>query len=166
MGIKCENGDISVNFPLGFEIAQDEKGLRKDIMLLMNTIKNTTSRKDSAIVEGHKAYNTTEFPIQAYIFLIYDFYARGYYREREVRYCVSKKGKIDWGKTIKTQKAYMQDNNAYYLDFVIKKNTQSSDELISLIHEYCVYESFSKMGWLFTSSIPQEIMFLITYSRN
>lgn len=154
VGLKCENGDISVNFPLGFDISEDDKELRKDILLLINTIRSTTSKKDSRLIEGHKEYNTTEFPVQAYMSVIYDFYARGYYKEREIKYCVSKRGKIDWGKTIKTQKAYMQNENAYYLDFVIKKNSINSDELISLIHEYCVYESFSKMGWLFTSSMP------------
>lgn len=154
VGLKCENGDISINFPLGFDVAEDDKELRKDILLLINTIRSTTSKKDSTVIEGHKEYNTTEFPVQAYMTVIYDFYARGYYKERELKYCVSKRGKIDWGKTIKTQKAYMQNKQAYYLDFVIKKNSINSDELISLIHEYCVYESFAKMGWLFTSSMP------------
>lgn len=156
VGVKCENGDICINFPLGFDIAQDDKELRKDILLLLNTIKNTTGRKESAVIDGHKAYSTLEFPIQAYLSLIYDFYTRGYYREQEVKFCVSKRGKIDWGKTVKTQKAYVQDNNVYYLDFIIKKNTLNSDELISLIHEYCVFESFSKMGWLFTHSLPKK----------
>ena len=122
VGLKCENGDISINFPLGFDVAEDDKELRKDILLLINTIRSTTSKKDSTVIEGHKEYNTTEFPVQAYMIVIYDFYARGYYKERELKYCVSKRGKIDWGKTIKTQKAYMQNEQAYYLDFVILYN--------------------------------------------
>lgn len=154
VGIKCEDGDISINFPLGFDIAEDDKELRRDILLLINTIRCTTSKKDSAIIEGHKNYNNIEFPIQAYMSVLYDFYARGYYKEKEIKYCISRRGKVDWGKTIKTQKPYMQNGNAYYLDFVIKKNSINSDELISLIHEYCVYESFAKIGWLFTSSMP------------
>ncbi len=28
--------------------------------------------------------------------------------------------------------------------------------MITIIHEYCVYESFDKMGWLFTNSMPQK----------
>ncbi|MDD3402399.1 MAG: LlaJI family restriction endonuclease [Hespellia sp.] len=156
VGIKCENNDISINFPLGYDISHDDQELRKDILLLLNTIRTTTARKDSEITEGHKGYNETAFPIQAYIAVIYDFYSRGYYKEREVIYRVAKRGKMDWNRTIKTQKAYIQNNNAYYLDFVTKKNTVNNDEIITLIHEFCVYESFAKIGWLFTSSMPEK----------
>lgn len=155
VGIKCENNDISVNFPLGYSVSQDDKELRKDILLLLNTIRTTTAKKDSEVTEGHKVYNDTAFPIQAYMAVIYDFYSRGYYKEREVIYNIAKRGKIDWNRTIKTQKAYIQNDNAYYLDFVTKKNTVNNDEIITLVHEFCVYESFSKIGWLFTSSIPE-----------
>lgn len=154
VGIKCEDNDISINFPLGYEISTNDKELRKDILLLLNTIKNTTARKDSEMKEGHKVYNETAFPIQAYMSVIYDFYSRGYYTEREVMYSSAKRGKIDWGRTIKKKKSYIQGNSAYYLDFVTKKNKINSDTMISLIHEFCVYVSFLKIGWLFTSSIP------------
>lgn len=156
VGIKCEDNDISINFPIGYEISKDDKGLRKDILLLLNTIKTTTAKRNSEIKEGHKAYNETAFPIQAYMAVIYDFSSRGYYKEREVVYSVAKRGKTDWNRTVKTQKAYIQDKSAYYLDFVTKKNTVNNDQMITLIHEYCVYESFSKVGWLFTGGIPQK----------
>ena len=156
VGIKYENGDIHINFPLGFDISKDDKGLRKDIFLLLNTIKNTTARKDSEIFNEYSEYDVLGFPMQAYMNVIYDYYKRGYYTEREVLYNVSNRGKIDWGKTIKKQKPYIQNNNVYYLDFVTKKNMMNSDNIISLIHEYCVYESFLKLGWLFTSSMPRK----------
>lgn len=88
--------------------------------------------------------------------MIFDFYKRGYYKEIEVLYNVAKRGKINWNRTIKTQKAYIQDGNAYYLDFVTKNNSLQNDQMITIIHEYCVYESFDKMGWLFTNSMPQK----------
>lgn len=37
-----------------------------------------------------------------------------------------------------------------------KKNTINENEIISLIHEYCVFESFAKVGWPFTSKLPKE----------
>lgn len=156
VGIKCENGDISVNFPLGYHLEDDEKSLRKDILLLMNTIKMTTNRKDSEVSRINQNYAKTVFPIQAFLYVVHDYYARGYYKEREVHYSVSKRGKIDWNKTIKTQKPYMQNGSAYYLDFVTKKNMVNEDEIITLIHEYCVFESFQKIGWLFTASMPAQ----------
>lgn len=154
VGIMCEEDSFTVNFPLGFNVPEDEKELRKDILLLMSTIASTVGRKESEVTEKAHSYNQTQFPFQAYVALIYDFYGRGYYTEREVQYNVSKRGKIDWNRTIKTQKAYVQDNNVFYLDYVTKKNTIKENELITLIHEYCVYDAFAKVGWLFTASIP------------
>lgn len=154
VGIKCKNGDVSINFPLGFDINEDNTELRRDIFLLINTLATNTKRKESEIIGQIHKYEETEFPIQAYMFIISDYYARGYYKEREVLYAVSKKGKINWNRTIKTQKPYIQENQAYYLDFVTKKNTINEDELITLVHKYCVYDSFEKIGWLFTKDMP------------
>lgn len=154
VGLKCDGNDISIHFPLGFASSHDEKGLRGDILLLLNTIKSTTAKKDSECVAGVRTFDRVAFPVQAYLEVIYDFYKRGYYKEIEVSYDVSKKGKINWNRTIKTQKAYIQDGSAYYLDFVTKNNSLQNDQMITLIHEYCVYESFEKMGWLFTGSLP------------
>lgn len=58
------------------------------------------------------------------------------------------KGKINWNRTIKTQKSYVQGTDVFYLDFVTKNDRVKENELITLIHEYCVYESFEQMGWL------------------
>lgn len=156
VGIQCEDNSFSVHFPLGYHISESDKELRKDILLLMSTIALTVGRKDSEIKESAVEYNHTDFPFQAYLTVIYDFYARGYFIENEVQYQISKKGKIDWNRTIKSQKPYVQDNDVFYLDFVTKKNTINENELITLIHEYCVYEAFSKIGWLFTISMPKE----------
>ena len=49
VGIKCEDGDFSVHFPLGFEFSSDEKELRKEILLLINTIAATVGHKESSI---------------------------------------------------------------------------------------------------------------------
>ena len=156
VGIRCDKGDFSVNFPLGFCLPDNDKELRKDILLLINTIASSTRRKDSTVTRAAASFNELGFPIQAYLFLINDFISRGYYKERETHYHVSVRGKINWGRTIKTQKPYLQDQKAYYLKFVTKENAVNESEIISLIHEYCVYESFQKMGWLFTDVLPQK----------
>lgn len=156
VGIKCENGNFSIHFPLGFHLSDSDKELRRDILLLMSKIKETTGKKESEIYNHFKNYSQLDFPFQAYLSLIYDFYSRGYYKEQEVKYKVAKKGKIDWNRTIKTQKPAMQDGNAFYLDFVTKNSAINENELITLVHEYCVYDSFSKLGWLFTDKLPSK----------
>ena len=35
VGIKCEKGDYSIHFPLGFHVSDTDKELRKDILLLL-----------------------------------------------------------------------------------------------------------------------------------
>lgn len=67
---------------------------------------------------------------------------------------ISKYGKVNWNRTIKTQKPVIQDSKAFYLDLVIKKNQVNEKELITLIHKFCVYDSFEKIGWLFTDKRP------------
>lgn len=156
VGIMCDDGDISIHFPLGYHISSDEKELRKDILLLVNTIESTLGHTESILLDNSEECNQTGFPIQAYLKVIYDYYERGYYREREVEYNVSQRGKINWARTIKTQRAVLQDDEAYYLNFVTKRNSVNENELIALIHEFCVYESFSKIGWLFTGGMPRK----------
>lgn len=164
VGIKCSDGDIKINFPIGFRISSDDDQLRKDILLLINTLSQNTEKRESEFLGQAKKYNETDFPIQSYIEVIKDYYGNGYYKESEVLYTVSKKGKINWNRTIKTQRPYIQDNQVYYLDFITKKNTVNEDKLITLIHEYCVYESFMKIGWLFTKGIPRKPQ--IKFNRN
>lgn len=154
VGLKCENGRFSVHFPLGFGVSDDDKVLRKDIILLLNAIASTTGKKESELYATAKQYTYTMFPIQAYLSVIKDYYSRGYYKERETRFKISKRGKIDWNRTIKTQKPYVQGASVIYCDFVVRNNQVNENELVSLIHEYCVYESFCKIGWLFTSYVP------------
>lgn len=154
VGVKCDSDGISIHFPLGFRVSDDDKTLRKEILMLVSAIANTTAKKDSETNENLKKYDSTGFPFQAYLYIIYDYFSRGYYKEREITYTQAKQGTIKWGKTIKTQKPFVSDGDIFYLDFIVKKNSIKENELITLIHEYFVYESFDKVGWLFTAHKP------------
>ena len=156
VGLRCNDGDISINFPLGYHISEDDNELRKDIILLLTTLSANTERKESEILKRGNVFDEVEFPLQSYMYLIKDFFVRGYYKEQEVLYKVAKSGKINWNRTIKTQKPYVQDMDVFYLDFVTKKNSVKENELITLIHEYCVYESFERIGWLYTEMMPKK----------
>lgn len=156
VGLRCDDGDISINFPMGYHISEDNKELRKDIILLFTTLTANTERRESELLAEGSSFDEVEFPLQSYIYLIKDFFARGYYREQEVSYKIAKTGKVNWNRTIKTQRPYVQDTDVFYLDFVTKKNSIKENELITLIHEYCVYESFERIGWLFTKMMPKK----------
>ena len=92
VGLICEDGDIRIHFPLGFCVSDDEKTLRREIMLLLSTIGNTIGHKESAYSKMSPNSVSVGFPIQAYLFVIYDYMERGYYIEREVEYTHSPKG--------------------------------------------------------------------------
>ena len=94
------------------------------------------------------------FPLFAYLYVLKDYVMRGYYKENTVEYHKSKTGKINWSRTIKTQRPYIQDLNVFYLDFITKKTVVNENELITLIHQYCVYKSFQMLGWLYTNYLP------------
>lgn len=156
VGLRCDDGDISINFPIGYHISEDDKELRKDILLLFTTLAANTKCKESELLSQANIFDEVKFPLQSYMYLIKDFFVSGYYKEQEISYKIEKSGKINWNRTIKTQKPYVQDMNVFYLDFVTKKNAIKENELITLIHEYCVYESFDRLGWLFTKIMPQK----------
>ncbi|MCI8931570.1 MAG: LlaJI family restriction endonuclease [Lachnospiraceae bacterium] len=154
VGIRRKGEYYEVNFPLGYHRSEDEKGLRRDILSLINVLAKNIDKKESEIHLGLNREEPAGIPVQAYLFLLKDFFERGYYKERDTYRQIAKRGKIDWSRTIKIQRPFLQDDEAYYLDFVVKKNTMNEDELITLVHKYCVYESFEKFGWLFTSFVP------------
>lgn len=155
VGIQFNNGDVSIRFPLGFNLEHDtEEELRKDILLLIQTIRNTITHRESEIGNNSGEFKNTMFPVTAYLNVLKDYFVRGYYKETEVHYKKGSHGKINWAKTIKTQCSRIQEEEAYYLDFVVRKNKANNNQMITLIHRYCVYESFQKIGWLFTSFIP------------
>lgn len=156
VGIRYENGEVYVNFPIGFELSDGEKEIKKDISLLLTVLKLLSNKKDSEYTTREKQDDKVEFPMHAYLEIIYDFFSRGYYHKREAKNIVGKIGKINWSRTIKLQKPYYQGTDVYYLDYAIRKYETKESELITLIHEYCVYESFNKMGWLFTNMMPSK----------
>ena len=45
VGLRCNDGDISINFPLGYHISEDDNELRKDIILLLTTLSANTNEK-------------------------------------------------------------------------------------------------------------------------
>ena len=94
------------------------------------------------------------FPIHAYLFVINDFLNHGYYKPKEQIYKRASSGKISWSRTIKQVRPQIANENAVYLEFITHRTNHNEAELITLIHKFCVYESFCKLGFLFSSFVP------------
>ena len=155
VGIRKEDDKVNISFPMGFSLSDNSKQVKKDIRLLLKILAKA-KKHDSVRENITRRYDRETIPIQAYIMIITDFMDRGYYVEQEVTYKSSIHGKIDWRKTISKQQVYVQDMDFYYLNFITKKSQINDNQLITLIHEYCVYESFNKIGFIYSDFMPDK----------
>ncbi|MBR2320429.1 MAG: LlaJI family restriction endonuclease [Clostridia bacterium] len=129
----------------------DEEQLRKDIILLFSAIKRFGSKEQGNLSGSLDGERDVDFPILSYQYIIHDFLCNGYYVEREVQYTDGLRGKINWKRTIQKKKPVVSGGNVVYLDFIVKSNQIKENNLITLIHQYCVKESFDNLGWLYVS---------------
>ncbi len=148
VGIRFMNGFPKVVFPHGYNLPESDEELRKEIILLLGVLQRFSDLRDGETT-GLSGDNISSVPLSSYQYIIQDFLSHGYYTEKENRYIKSQKGKINWKRTIQKERAFMDADNAVYLNFQTKSNQINSDNLVSLIHEYCVYLSFRKFGWLY-----------------
>lgn len=157
VGLHFEDGDLKVMFPLGYRSADTDEERRKDILNLISVL-GSFMEKESP-VSSPKAENKipeSGFPIQAYLRVISDFFAHGYYHEIETEYHKSLSGKINWNKTVKTIKPELIGDDFVYLNFITKKTRNNETALITQIHKYFVYEAFFKIGFLFCTYMPDK----------
>lgn len=61
VGLRCSDGDISINFPIGYHISEDDNELRKDIMLLFTTLSANTKRKESDVLNIYIFFREQSF---------------------------------------------------------------------------------------------------------
>lgn len=166
VGVRFENDDVFVRFPLGFKLSNTEAGLRSDIRLLCHAL-SLAQKTDTRLANQNYDFNRqTIFPFSSYIYLIEDFLDRGsYFVEPESYFDCNNGGKIHWRKTIKTQNGYLQPNgDLIFQNFVSKKNRLTDQKFLTMLHKYCVYVAFSKFGWLYTDYLPEKMMF--SFDRN
>lgn len=155
VGIKYENESLRINFPLGYKKAATEEELKRDVLNLIGVLSSLSDANESFIqIQKVARKENVVFPIHAYLYLIKDFLTSGYYFEKEVVYAKSTHGKANWAKTARQIKPLLQDDSVFYTEFITRRTQHNENELISQIHQYCVWESFSKIGWLFSSFVP------------
>ncbi len=152
VGLKFIGGQPRITFPRGFRLSNDENQIRKDILRLLATIQRFSGRHEGSTNTSLDGEINLSFPILSYQHIIKDYLAHGYYVERETQYKDGTRGKINWKRTVQKKQPVYNNGNIVYLDFMVKTNKINSNNLITRIHEYCVRESFEKLGWLYLSS--------------
>lgn len=158
VGLKFVDGKPKVTFPRGFSLSNDDNQTRKDILRLLSCIQKFSGRREGSISTTFNGELNLTFPILSYQHIIKDFLVHGYYIENENQYKDGTRGKINWRRTVQKKKPVYNNGNLVYLDFIVKTNQINSNNMITRIHEYCVRESFEKLGWLYlsTESLPKK----------
>lgn len=165
VGLKCTDGKLKIYFPVGYRKPDEknnlpadiEKEVRKNILNLIQILRRFGEKEDNLSASPLPAKNQKpDFPVHAYLFIIRDFLSNGYYVQKENRYSKAPGGKVNWSRTIKSVKPQFLDFQPFYFDFITQKTNYSQAELISQIHKFCVHECFSKLGFLFSSFLPEK----------
>lgn len=157
VGVRSDGDSISIFFPVGYTKPANEADLRRDVMNLIIVLTKFSGLRDLNFISRQiKTHETVNFPIQAYIGILSQYRDANYnlYTEREVRYERGRSGKVSFERTIKTEKPIWSNGSPVYLELITRKNVSDQETLLTLVHEYCVYESNEKVGFLFPGTNP------------
>lgn len=157
VGIRSDNDGLSIYFPVGYVFPHDDTMLRRDVINLIGVLSRFSKVKDKNVL-SQRIYSreTVDFPIKAYLDVMMNYRNANstYYTETEKRYVKGTRGKKSWSRTQKRERPVIQDGNFIYLDFIVQETMSNDTKLITLVHEYCVYESYQKVGILFPGAPP------------
>ena len=82
-----------------------------------------------------------------------------YYVETEPVFKTSATGVQDWSKTVKQQTPLVQNiggvSSFIFTDFTVRSTLPNYNKQITQINRFCVYEAFSKLGWLYVPYMPE-----------
>lgn len=159
VGIKIDTGEIKVCFPIGYQLPESENDIKKDILHLIHILSEFSNKEEGVLVKRkYAAKRNVNFPINSYLEVIQYFIENnGYYSEKNSIYKTKKCGNINWLKTIKNQRPSIFFNKIpIYTNYTVRESTLNYNKLITDINKYCVYESFSKLGWIFTTYMPEK----------
>jgi len=163
VGLKFENNKLNVVFPMGYRYTDDEsdsdfeKQRRKEILNLIAVLSSFEQKKQGSYSpESNEAKEDHSFPIHSYMYIVVDFLNHGYYTEKDVFYKKTNSGKINWSRTIKHINPHVCKNGVFYSEFISHHVNYTENELITKVHQWCVYESFLKIGFLFSSFLPHK----------
>lgn len=147
VGIGFRNNLPFVSFPRGYKLSEGDEEIRRDIIGLINVLRKFSKHQDGDKINSDGS-EKTNFPIFSYQYIIQNFITHGYYTENEIQYLKNNSGKINWKRTIQKIKPQINSKNIIYIDFITKCSVNKSN-ILTKIHEFCVYESFLKLGWLY-----------------
>lgn len=159
VGIKADANQAMVYFPMGYRLPEKEDEIREDILRLIAVLAEFTDSKDKVLaMQKFEAPQSVNFPINAYMNIIrYYLEQRSYYTEKDMVRKTSDRGNIDFATSLRRNVDFFQeDGTPFFNKYTVKGSTPNEKNLITMIHKFCVYESFVQMGWLFMPDVPPD----------
>lgn len=153
VGIRIENNQPKIYFPMGYRASKPPEDICKRDFYQLIAVLNDKSLQSYFSEEDLKK-SRLDFPFYAYLSVLQYYLDFGFFVESETIYKKGFSGKINWSRTIKRIKPQVvKDEEGHdqvvYLNLITRKTSYREDNLITLVHKFCVKEAAQLIGPLY-----------------
>ena len=153
VGIKIENDRPKIYFPMGYRASKPSEDICKRDFYQLIAVLNDKSLQSYFSEEDLKK-SQLDFPFYAYLSVLQYYLDFGYFVESATIYKKGFSGKISWPRTVKRIKPQVvKDEEGHdqvvYLNLITRKTSYREDNLITLVHKFCVKEAARLIGPLY-----------------
>ena len=153
VGIRIEDNQPKIYFPMGYRASKPPEDICKQDFYQLIAVLNDKSLQ-SYFTEEDLKKSQLDFPFYAYLSVLQYYLDFGYFVESETIYKKGFSGKINWPRTIKRIKPQVVKNEenheqVVYLNLITRKTSYREDNLITLVHKFCVKEAAQLIGPLY-----------------
>ena len=153
VGIRIEDNQPKIYFPMGYRASKPPEDICKRDFYQLISVLNDKSLQSYFSEEDMKK-SQQDFPFYAYLSVLQYYLDFGYFVESETIYKKGFSGKISWLRTIKRIKPQVvKDEEGHdqvvYLNLITRKTSYREDNLITLVHKFCVKEAAQLIGPLY-----------------
>ncbi|WP_407450583.1 LlaJI family restriction endonuclease [Fibrobacter sp.] len=153
VGIRIEDNRPKIYFPMGYRAVKPSEDICKRDFYQLISVLNDKSLQSYFSEEDLKK-SQLDFPFYVYLSVLQYYLDFGYFVESETIYKKGFSGKINWPRTIKRIKPQVvKDEEGHdqvvYLNLITRKTSYREDNLITLVHKFCVKESARLIGPLY-----------------
>ena len=153
VGIKIEDNRPKIYFPMGYRASKPSEDVCKRDFYQLIAVLNDKSLQSYFSEEDLKK-SQLDFPFYAYLSVLQYYLDFGYFVESETIYKKGFSGKINWLRTIKRiNPQVVKDEEGHdqvvYLNLITRKTSYREDNLITLVHKFCVKEAAQLIGPLY-----------------
>ncbi len=153
VGIRIEDNQPKIYFPMGYRASKPPEDICKRDFYQLIAVLNDKSLQSYFSEEDLKK-SRLDFPFYAYLSVLQYYLDFGYFVESDTIYKKGFSGKISWPRTIKRIKPQVVKDEyghdqVVYLNLITRKTSYREDNLITLVHKFCVKEAAQLIGPLY-----------------